>query len=376
MVKLNWFQNTLCLCFLWAPVVEATEKDLQLVTTTGRAAIISDEQMQETRSRALEDALYNAALMGGAEIDGFSSVQAGTQLDDHFVVRPSSKIVDYDIVSEQFDDLHYAITIEAAVGEVGKTDCQNRPVTNATMFAPTIKIDDKVPAWISQTPTGLIQNIYTQLTTKPEVQMIFKANVMLNPAELKKDHRYSYKALTEGTTQIREGDFAFSTRLEMKKIIIKEGFQEDHFVDTIIESTVFIDSDFKETQTVMSQARIPIRNVSALKLIDRMTSPNRSEIRSAFSKLVSIHAAEIAGAMQCTPLAAIMVAKQDGLHVPVGARQGLRENRLAVVSDKTVPWTILRVVKTNKDSAVLKPLNRERSLSQLSGQEVSFMEFN
>ena len=138
MVKLNWFQNTLCLCFLWAPVAEATEKDLKLVTTTGRAAIISDEQMQETRSRALEDALYNAALMGGAEIDGFSSVQAGTQLDDHFVVRPSSKIVDYDIVSEQFDDLHYAITIEAAVGEVGKTDCQNRPLTNATMFAPTI----------------------------------------------------------------------------------------------------------------------------------------------------------------------------------------------------------------------------------------------
>ena len=41
--------------------------------------------------------MYSAALLGGAEIDGFSSIQAGTQLDDHFVVRPSSKIVDYDI---------------------------------------------------------------------------------------------------------------------------------------------------------------------------------------------------------------------------------------------------------------------------------------
>ena len=110
---------------MFVPLAEAAEENLKLVTATGRAAIISDEQMQETRSRALEDALYGAALLGGAEIDGFSSIQAGTQLDDHFVVRPSSKIVDYDILNEQSDDLHYA-TIEAAVGEISKTECQNR----------------------------------------------------------------------------------------------------------------------------------------------------------------------------------------------------------------------------------------------------------
>ena len=46
------------------------------------------------------------------------------------------------------------------------------------------------------------------------------------------------------------------------------------------------------------------------------------------------------------------------------------------VSNKKIPWTILRVVKTSMNSAVLKPLNRKRSLSQLSGQKVSFLEFN
>jgi hypothetical protein len=107
-----------------------------------------------------------------------------------------------------------------------------------------------------------------------------------------------------------------------------------------------------------------------------MKSPNRSKIHSKFFELILRHTAGITVAMQCTPLAAVMVAKQDGLHIPIGARQGLRENRLAIVSDKAVPWTILRVVKANMDSAVLKPLNRERSLSQLSGQKVSFLEFN
>ena len=88
------------------------------------------------------------------------------------------------------------------------------------------------------------------------------------------------------------------------------------------------------------------------------------------------HVSEVTVAMQCTPLGAIMVAREDGLHIPIGVQQGLRNNRLAVVSNTTIPWTILRVVKTKMNSAVLKPLNRKRSLSQLSGQKVSFLEFN
>ena len=376
MVKSSYFITCLCWFSLLVPLAEAAEENLKLVTSTGRAAIISDEQIQETRSRALEDALYSAALLGGAEIDGFSSIQAGTQLDDHFVVRPSSKIVDYDILNEQSDDLHYAITIEAAVGEIRKTECQNRPVNNVTMFAPVIVIDNDVPAWVSHLPTGLVKDIYDQMAKKPDVEMINKANVLLDPESLTKDLRYSYKALTSGVTKIHDGDFAFSTKIEMDKIVQKEGFQEKHFVDAIIETTVFTDRDFKETQTVTHEARVPLRNVTALRFIGNATSPNRSKIRSEFLNLVLRHVDGVTVAMQCTPLAAIMVAQEDGLHIPIGARQGLRDNRLAVVSNKTIPWTILRVVKTNMNSAVLKPLNRKRSLSQLSGQKVAFLEFN
>ena len=376
MIRLNRCITLLCLLIVQVPLAEANEKNLKLVTSTGRAAIISDEQLQETRSRALEDALYGAALIGGAEIDGFSSIQAGTQLDDHFVVRPSSKIVDYDIISEQSDDLHYAITIEAAVGEVHKTQCQNRPVNNVTMFAPAIIIDNEVPAWVSQIPAGLVKDIYDQMAKKPDVEMINKADVLLDPESLTKDVRYSYKALTSGVTKIRDGDFAFSTNIMMDKVVKKEGFNENHFVDFTLETKVFIDSDFKEAQTVTQTDRIPIRNVTALKFIGNAISPNRSKIRSGFLNLVLQHVAEVTVAMQCTPLAAIMVAQEDGLHVPIGARQGLQDNRLAVVSNTTIPWTILRVIKTKTNSAVLKPLNRKRSLSQLSGQKVSFLEFN
>ena len=66
---------------------------LRMVMATGRAVINDQAAIHEAKNTALEDALYLAALRGGAKINGFSSVQADTSLDDHFVVRPSSEIL-------------------------------------------------------------------------------------------------------------------------------------------------------------------------------------------------------------------------------------------------------------------------------------------
>ena len=96
----------------------AAEDQLRMITATGRAVISHGDALNEAKNSALEDALYWAALSGGAKIDGFSSVQADTALDDHFVVRPSSKIVDYNIIDEMHDDQHYQVTVQAAVGSV------------------------------------------------------------------------------------------------------------------------------------------------------------------------------------------------------------------------------------------------------------------
>jgi hypothetical protein len=93
----------------------------------------------------LEDALYLAALSGGAKINGFSSVQADTSLDDHFIVRPSSNILDYNIIDEAHDDLHYQVTVQAAIGTVERNRCQNRTVGHVSMFAPEFRVGRRVP---------------------------------------------------------------------------------------------------------------------------------------------------------------------------------------------------------------------------------------
>ena len=109
-----------------------------MVMATGRAVIADQTAIHEAKNIALEDALYLAALRGGAKVDGFSSVQADTSLDDHFVVRPSSEILDYRIVNEVNDDLHYEVTVEAAVGKMATPACHNRKIGHRTMCAPAM----------------------------------------------------------------------------------------------------------------------------------------------------------------------------------------------------------------------------------------------
>ena len=72
----------------------SASSSFQFTTATGRAAITSNVPAELARMRALEDALYLAALQGGANINGFSAVSTDTSVQDHFVVRPSSKILD------------------------------------------------------------------------------------------------------------------------------------------------------------------------------------------------------------------------------------------------------------------------------------------
>ena len=90
------------------------------------------------------------------------------------------------------------------------------------MFAPTQDIDDKVPAWLSQIPTGLVKDIYDQMARRSNINMINKAGVPLDPLILLAITATAM--LTKGVTIIRDGDFAFSSHVSMDKIVQSEGF--------------------------------------------------------------------------------------------------------------------------------------------------------
>ena len=356
--------------------MQAADDQLRMITATGRAVISHSDALNEAKNAALEDALYLAALSGGAKIDGFSSVQADTALDDHFVVRPSSEILDYNIVDEMHDDQHYQVTVQAAVGSVERDGCQNRMLGHISMFAPSYRLTRHVPGWLSTTPQLMARALYDQMAAQPALTLTNYAGTELDVGTLLKDARYDYQTLTSPRPHVADGDFAFTTEISFSGSRVDKGLHQRHFLDVTVTSHLYSGSRYQKLGDVTHSGRIKIGGTSISQTISTLAAPKRSDIQEALLQLVDTHANALSQTMLCLPLSATMTQRDDGLHVTIGARQGLGPNHLAVVSGQMTPWTILRVTKSDADGATLMPLNRQRNLAELNGQTVTFLEFN
>ena len=114
------------------------EDTLRFIETTGRAIIQNDETIDSSRRRALEDALYLAALHGGAKINGFSAVNTDTSIQENLVVQPSSQILDYTILSEDKSDTHFVIKIRSAVGQLKSKGCESKVLKSLSIYKPCL----------------------------------------------------------------------------------------------------------------------------------------------------------------------------------------------------------------------------------------------
>ena len=356
--------------------LQAADDQLQMITATGRAVISHSDALNEAKNMALEDALYLAALSGGAKIDGFSSIQADTALDDHFVVRPSSEILDYAIIDEVHDDQHYQVTVQAAIGTIEREGCQNRIFGHLSMFSPSYSVTRHVPGWLSTMPQLMVLTLYEQLSAKPELTLANYAGTELNVDALTKDTRFDYQALTSSRPKVADGDFAFATEIGFGSVRVDKGVHQQYFLDVSITSRMFSGSRFQNIGDVTHSGRIKIGGNSINQTISTLAAPRRSDIQEALLQLVDAHAKALSQTMLCLPLSATMTQHDDGLYVSIGARQGIDLNHLAVVSGQMSPWTILRVIKSDANGATLMPLNRQRNLAELNGQTVTFLEFN
>jgi hypothetical protein len=97
------------------PLVADNHSGFKQVEATGRAILIEGD-INTSRKRALEDALYIAALRGGANIDGFSAISSNTVINDHSIVKATNKVIDFKILSEEQNKEFLSIKISAVVG--------------------------------------------------------------------------------------------------------------------------------------------------------------------------------------------------------------------------------------------------------------------
>jgi hypothetical protein len=349
---------------------------LRMVTATGRAVINDQAALHEAKNIALEDALYLAALRGGAKIDGFSTVQADTRLDDHFVVRPSSEILDYRIINEVKDDLHYEVTVEAAVGKITEPACHDRAVGHLTMFAPTMSMTRSVPGWLSTMPSMIMVDLYRQLENTTNLTLHNEAATVLDSVQMKRDARYDYNALVNGKVAIHNGDFAFTTNIALESFSDGSAFGQSQHLRAIITTSLYAGSQLTPLGAVRDEVKLKLGELSPSLLISKLSTAKRDKVKAALLNGLQSHAKAIASATLCLPLKAVIKLEDNKLHVALGMRQGIQVNRLAMVSGVDSKWSVLRVIEAGEGHSTLEPLSRQRKPADLNGKLATFLEMN
>ena len=349
---------------------------LRMVSATGRAVIIDQANVHEAKNIALEDALYLAALKGGAKIDGFSSVQADTSLDDHFIVRPSSEILDYRIINEIRDDLHYEVTVEAAIGKILKRACHNRAIGHLTMFAPTMSMTRSVPGWLSTMPSMMMADLYRQLENTTNLKLYNEAATVLDTDKMKQDARYDYNSLMNGKPSIRDGDFSFETNIAFESFSADFAFAQSQYLRAIITTSLYAGSQLTPLGQIRDEIKLKLGERSPSLLISKLSTTKRDEVKTTLLSGLKSHAKAIASATLCLPLQALIKLENDRLRVDLGMRQGIQVNRLAMVSGVGSKWSVLRVIEAGDGYSILEPLSRQRKPVNLNGKFATFLEKN
>ena len=348
---------------------------MRFTETTGRAAIIDPAMEQEARMMALEDALYLAALEGGARIDGFSAVMTDSSLEDHFVIRPASRILDYTITNEVIDDLHYQVSIRAAVGDLPKGTCLHRRDVNLTVFAPKITHGKAVAAEAGPMAPRVISALIETIEAHPGINAIRATDTVLDPARLARTtDQFDYQALTTGVTRVRRGDFALIPEITLTSRRVRNGFDRHDDMLVSIEMHLFAGESYAPVDHFESRQQITTRLRSPFRTVNVLGQSRRPVILDTMRAPVAALVDDMAAKLQCAPLSATMSVVDGRLSVPIGSYHGMRENALAVASGTDTPWQIMRVTSVSPMSSMLTPLNEKRDINTLAGRTAEFME--
>ena len=175
------FITTLLFFLFTSTLLVAQEISHKAIISEGRAVIV-DGNEEIAKKRALDDALYLASLQGGAKIDGYSTVDTNTSLNENLLIRPSSSIKDFVILEESKDETHYSVKIKAILVSVNNLlNCSARSNINLSYFKPNFVISSKLPAQLQSLPLLISQKIFENLARFDDISLKDSTSFDFNP---------------------------------------------------------------------------------------------------------------------------------------------------------------------------------------------------
>lgn len=346
------------------------------VEVTGQAAE-SGLGRATTRLRALEAALIEAAIAGGADINGYAAASNGILVSDRLILRPASRILDYSIVSEGTENGFYRVKLRAIVGDppVAVTDhCARRAELDIISYPLQLRIDPMTPAWVDSLGPQLHASIDAAIAARPGVSLVRAGAMGAMPgrsAQVGSD--MDYAALTLGTARASMpapgAGLAHHADLQLQ-------MQGRNRLSLVIESRLA--ETGSNTPRAQSRFERTIRLDAGLPIpaLNRLAAPDRSAIVQDLLSGIDDHIAAMIDSHACRPLEGVLELAGDKLTLPFGAKDGLTRHHLAFSEGQDTPYVILEIESLQDHVAVLRPIDRNRAARGLAGTQVRFMELS
>ena len=350
------------------------EDTLRFIETTGRAIIQNDETIDSSRRRALEDALYLAALHGGAKINGFSAVNTDTSIQENLVVQPSSQILDYTILSEDKTDTHFVIKIRSAVGQLKSKGCQSKALKSLSIYKPTIEIDPSAPYWVNLLADELINGVLTSIKSASDVNLTDYSNILLDRDQLTTTNDdYDYISLTSGRERTQYGDYAAVSSISITERQKLVGFSTYNSLVITFNTEIYEGSSYSFSFSKNKSIEALFSSSGPWRTINLLLKSSKSNIVEPLLDAAKKHAADVTNNLLCRTINSVITVKNGKIEVPLGKRHGIKLSALAVTKGEQTPFNILRVDKVLESKSVLIPLNNSLETNELNGKSIQFL---
>ena len=380
------------------------------IIVTGRSVVALD-QKSSAEDRALEDALYQAALQAGANIEGYSSYANGILLDEQTFVQTDTRIMDYVILSKDETEESVSITIEAIaatdIPEVNegygrltenisrflapkdeentrrisqfdrdlglfsidrapiKLACEMSRNLNLYMAVPRIQIGAAVPDWASNIPKQLSMLFFETIDAHDFANIRIGRKLIGSGSESGQDE-YDYSALTYQSDVMRDNEYVveFSIRLQRKDagLFLKKKSVEAS-IDIVIKAPGSGEIVYKRSIIDSVDRGYGIGMEYADVLVRKSVSDSDHDLRRIIKWLVSEVVAKIGCLPQLLPLDQV----GDLYQVNIGSADGIQVGDLAVLQSNTsrggdmTPWIVLVVDSVQSKSALFRLLDPKKS---------------
>ena len=350
------------------------ETDIKRVEAVGQAVATGAASDARLRSRALQDALYQAALKGGARVNGYSATSNAVLTSSVLVVRPDSQILDYVILEEKVTRSKARIAIQAYVGRIdAPAACARRAVLDIALQRPQVTIAASAPAWLIAT-----QEV-TAAALERDIEMLdgvtlFQASDFTGQSQSSLAAEFDYTSLTLGVAQDAGAQARVKTLTTSISLTASKSSAFKKSLMVRIESKLF-DPSLPSTPLVRVQTReLLLQRTTPIQLINANSLAPREDILTQIAAMARDMARGMIAQRMCQSLSAKLVLQEGKLFAPFGRKDGLTRHHLAYTQGTDTPYEILEIETLNDQSVVVRPLDSSRKGVFFAGQTIQFME--